>query len=343
LLGNSFYDKLFDKDAIYAQKSLDQFLFKREEAHGSLFLSILNDLNTLIRLNLRTERLRRVHPDGLPRLANTDIYFLFDQVIDGVISMLADLPKPFFSYFHLIPPHAPYTPSSQFIGAFDDGWSPPARKRHPLAPRVSEQKLNALRRNYDEYILNVDAEFGRLLDFMESSGLLENSYIILTSDHGELFERGVHGHSTPVLFEPVIRVPLVISAPGQRERKDIFALTSNVDLLPTFTDIAGLPVPSWCEGRVLPGLGGDEDSQRSVFVVEAKRNPAHAPLRKASIAMLQGQYKLVYYTGYKYYDEQYELYDLNNDPQELENQYPAHPAARELQSELEQRLREVSQ
>jgi arylsulfatase A-like enzyme len=78
-------------------------------------------------------------------------------------------------------------------------------------------------------------------------------------------------------------------------------------------------------------------------VVEAKRNPAHAPLRKASIAMLQGQYKLVYYTGYKYYDEQYELYDLKNDPQELENQYPAHPVARELQSELEQRLREVSQ
>ncbi len=82
--------------------------------------------------------------------------------------------------------------------------------------------------------------------------------MIFSSDHGEMFERGTHGHSTPLLYEPVIRVPLLISSPGQLERKDIHTLTSNVDILPTLAHISGLPVPDWAEGEVLPGLGGED-------------------------------------------------------------------------------------
>ena len=77
------------------------------------------------------------------------------------------------------------------------------------------------RQTYDEFIANLDYEFGRLLDYLEEIGLLGSSYLILTSDHGELFERGHRGHNTPLLFEPLLRVPLVISSPGQEERKDI--------------------------------------------------------------------------------------------------------------------------
>jgi arylsulfatase A-like enzyme len=165
----------------------------------------------------------------------------------------------------------------------------------------------------------------------------------VTSDHGEFFERGVHGHSNSLLFEPVIRVPLLISAPGQRERKDISLLTSNIDLLPTQMHIAGLPIPDWCEGQVLPGLGGDETPDRSAYVVEAKKNPADQPLEKVTIALLKGQYKLIYYLGYRDYDDEYEFYDLQNDPDELENLYPSHPIARELQVELDQKLQEVNQ
>jgi uncharacterized sulfatase len=172
---------------------------------------------------------------------------------------------------------------------------------------------------------------------------LDTSYLILTSDHGELFERGASGHSTPLVFEPVIHVPLIISAPGQRQRQDIHALTSNVDLLPSLLKIAGLPLPDWCEGQPLPGLGGEKTSGRDVFVVEAKANPAYQPLHKATVALIRDQYKLVHYLGYKSYSDAYEFYDLGIDPEELQNIYPDHPAARELQADLDRQLTRVNQ
>ena len=195
-------------------KSLDQFLFKREEAHGSLALSILNDLSTQLDLQTTSARYKDLYPTGLPRLANTDVYFALAQVMDGVMALLDSLPAPSFTYLHFMPPHAPYMPARPFLGMFADGWSPPAKKKHRLSPGVSEPRLNSLRDTYDEYVANLDAEFGRLLDHLEASGLLDSSYLIFTSDHGELFERGASGHSTPLVFEPLIRIPLLISAPG---------------------------------------------------------------------------------------------------------------------------------
>jgi arylsulfatase A-like enzyme len=342
LAGRTFYDNLFRRDAIYGMKSMDQFLFKREEAHGSLFLSILNDLSTQLSYKVQTTRLKASYPSGPPRLANTDVYFDLTEVMDGVIGLLDRLPSPGFTYLHFMPPHMPYVPAREFIGMFADGWTPPMKKKHRLAAGVSEQRLNELRTSYDEFIANLDAEFGRLLDHMERSGLLEDSYVIFTSDHGELFERGASGHSTPLVFEPVIRVPLIISAPGQRERRDVGALTSNVDLLPTFLKIAGQAIPDWCEGLPLPESDGEADPERSVFVLEAKANPAFGPLRKATLALLRGPYKLIHYLGYKYYRDEYEFFDLENDPDELQNLYPDHPAVKALQSELDAKLEEVN-
>jgi arylsulfatase A-like enzyme len=342
LAGRTFYNHLFPNDAVYGLKSYDQFLFKREEAHGSLLLSIFNDLNTLLGERLAERRLADVHPYGPPRLANTDLYFLFEEATQGVMDLLSSLPAPFFAYIHFMPPHEPYTPTRQFLGTFNDGWAPPELKKHRLAAGVSQSRLNERRQTYDEFIANLDAELGRLLDHLEKSGLLENSYVMITSDHGELFEKGEHGHSTALLFEPVIRIPLVISAPGQTERRDIHALTSNIDLLPTLAHIAGSPIPGWAEGQILPGLGGQADPQREIFVVEAKKNAAYAPLNKATITLIKGQYKLIRYMGYRHYRDAYELYDLVKDSQELVDLYPNHPAANELQDELDAKLAQVN-
>jgi arylsulfatase A-like enzyme len=343
LSGQVFYDNLFPNDAIFGQKSFDQFLFKREEAHGSLFLSLLNDLSTQFSTQLYSEKLKQEYPNGLPRIANTDVYFRLDQVMNGVIDWLNDLPQPSLAYIHLMPPHAPYTPTQAYLDLFDDGWAPPPKKKHRLAAGISEERLAELRRTYDQFIANLDNEFGRLLDSLESGGLLENSYVILTSDHGEIFERGAHGHSMPLVFEPNIRVPLMISAPAQRERRDILAMTSNVDLLPSLLHIAGLPAAEWSEGLALPGLGGVEIPDRSIYVVEAKANPSYSPLRKATVALIRGRYKLIHYLGYRYYRDNYEFYDLENDPEEVDDVYSTHPAAKELQAELDQKLEEVNQ
>jgi hypothetical protein len=98
--------------------------------------------------------------------------------------------------------------------------------------------------------------------------------------------------------------------------------------------LAGKPVPSWGEGRLLPGLGGVEDMERSLFIVEAKNSPAFQPFKKATIAMQKGNYKLIYYTGYEPEDT-FELYDLHADIEELDDLYPAQPAiARRMKEEL---------
>jgi uncharacterized sulfatase len=157
---------------------------------------------------------------------------------------------------------------------------------------------------------------------MDRNGVLDTTYVIFTSDHGELFERGVWGHITPVLFEPVIRIPLVISKPGQQKKQDVYTPTSCVDILPTLLHLSGIDKPDWCEGEVLPSIWEEKPAtDRSIFCVEAKSNPKYAPLRKLTVSLIKDHYKLVHYLGYKEYNDIYEMYDLNADPEELNNIY----------------------
>jgi arylsulfatase A-like enzyme len=134
-----------------------------------------------------------------------------------------------------------------------------------------------------------------------------------------------------VLFEPVIRVPLLVSAPGQQTRVDVQTPTSSVDIVPTLLRIAGLEKPTWCEGAVLPSLGGDVGLPRNIYALEAKMSERNGQLNIHSLAQLTDRYKLVRYRGYEKYPDAYEMYDLSDDPEELNNIYQARPeVARDL-------------
>ena len=69
---------------------------------------------------------------------------------------------------------------------------------------------------------------------------------------GELFERGIMSHITPVLYEPIIRVHLLVWTPGQKQRHDVYSITSCVDILATLSHLSDQPMPSWHEGSILP-------------------------------------------------------------------------------------------
>lgn len=338
-IDDTFYDSLSLNDAALGYRSLDLFLMR----DSSLFLLPIDRMRVAINKKILESKYANLYPDGVPTF-NSFHYFLLEKVFDDIMGLLGSLPEPFFTYIHLSPPHEPYRPHSNFIGKFDAGWAPPVKEQHPLASKLSAEALTRLRRRYDEYLASADAEFGRLLDYMEDTGLLDNSYVMVTSDHGQMFERGVHGHSTPLLFEPVIHIPLIISQPKQRERRDIHLQTNTVDLLPTLLHLADKPIPDWCAGRVLPGFGEEENSDRGLYTVEAKTNAPMTPLRLASIALIKENYKLTYYKGYPRYKDEFELYDLVNDPEELNNLYsPGHSVAKELQAELLEKLQEEDQ
>jgi len=305
-----------------ADRAIGDVLFKEGYGTGSLVLGLAERLR---RYESVARRDTPDYPDALPRTI-TPVFFQLKDVFDGLIATAGSLIPPSLAYLHIWSPHDPYVPSRQFDGAFRDGWTPEPKPSHRLVDphrHHSVRTLNENRRLYDEYLADVDAGLGRLYDALSAKGILDSTYVIVTSDHGEMFERGMMGHETPLLYDPIVRVPLLISAPGQSSRRDVDIPTSGVDLLPTVLHLTGAATPAWCEGQILPGLGGPEDPERSLFMMEAKTEHPSAALQKASFAIRKGRYKLVDFMGYPQYRVQHrlEMYDMETDPEELNNIY----------------------
>ncbi|MCE9647516.1 MAG: sulfatase-like hydrolase/transferase [Chloroflexi bacterium] len=330
-VADNSWGSVFANDLNSSNRALDDFLFQSDARPASLVFGPLEKqlfLHQLARLSVKG------YSRGLPHDVTNPKYFHLEDVFNGVNSQLGTLPTPFFSYIHLYAPHEPYRPREEFENIFKDGMKQVEKPESPFADGSTVQALLNRRTNYDEYVANVDFEFGKLIDSLAQKGILDNSVVVVTSDHGQLFERGVHGHTTPLLFDPVIHVPLLVSLPGQTARRDVFTPTSNADLLPTLAKIAGNEIPDWTEGRVLPTLGGEEDLERPIFTVEAKSNQAFSPLTHATVAMRKGNNKLIYYSGYTK-EPWFELYDVGADPEELTDLIPSGPVfARVMKEEL---------
>ena len=270
LMGNRF------KDTAVALNTYDDFLFDMKNDPGLPGSLLLGLFYKAFHLG-REESYRYEYPSyplGLPIRKDVSMAFMNETVYDGLKSEVSDLWKkhsPFFSYFHLWSPHEPYHPSKTFMNLFNkDNYKPIEKPIAPMDQGISTSELNTQRLYYDRYIANVDYEIGTLLDFIEQAGLFENSYIIYTSDHGQMHERGIFGHVTPYLYEPLIHIPLMISAPGQNVRRDIYTPTSSIDVLPTLVNLAGREMPAGSAGRILPDLGGMEDTERSIFCRRSK-------------------------------------------------------------------------
>jgi arylsulfatase A-like enzyme len=172
---------------------------------------------------------------------------------------------------------------------------------------------------------------------------MENSYIIIMADHGELFERGDLGHVTKLVYDPVVHVPLMILSPGQTHREDVHSFTSSVDLLPTIAHLTGNPIPDWAEGNLLPKFGGVEDDHRSIFSMDAKMNSSFTPMLNFSMSITRDHHRLAYYCYPKDKYQKYEFYDLDADPGEITDLHPSSPAlAKEMQDELLQKIADVN-
>lgn len=285
-------------------------------------------------------------PLGLPRVYD-DNYFTLEMVIDWLISQTVEFPNPFFGYFHFIPPHDPYCTRAEFYEAFNnDGFHPIEKTEDLFYTGPPPDKMPGWRQRYDEYILYVDSEFGRLFEQLERSGVLEDTWVVLTSDHGEMFERGITGHLTPTLYEPVIHIPLMIFEPGRSTRMDIHTPTSAVDVFPTLLHMTGGTVPDGLDGLALPPFSDEiQTSNRSIYTVQTDNRDPNGPLTQVTVMQIKGDYKMLYFTGYEKLEgrERVELYNLTQDPEELHNLFsdPSEPG-KELLEELKSKLFEMN-
>jgi arylsulfatase A-like enzyme len=161
-----------------------------------------------------------------------------------------------------------------------------------------------------------DDNVGRLLHFLEQSGLADNTIVVYTADHG--FFLGEHGwFDKRFMYEQALRVPFMIRYPGRirkGSRTDLMGLS--IDNAPTALDLAGLPIPGDMQGKSLkPILQGKrpDDWRTSMYYHYYEYGPPHWVLPNYGVRT--ERYKIINY----YTENQWELFDLNKDPDEMEN------------------------
>jgi arylsulfatase A-like enzyme len=230
-----------------------------------------------------------------------------------------DAERPFFLYVHFLDPHGPYEPGAPWRERFLEGVSseqPLVRegKVGPLAEgtralvQLAEGDVEYLRALYDAEIRETDAALESLLGELESRGLLGDTVVLLTSDHGEEFlEHGTFKHGYQ-LYEESLRVPLVLRVPGVAARREREALVQHIDLAPTLLEIVGLPVPPTFQGRSLvPLLRGERLAETTIVSETSWRGIDLASARS-------GRWKLIVdrASGAR------TLFDLDTDPGEMD-------------------------
>jgi len=194
-------------------------------------------------------------------------------------------------------------------------------------------------REYLQVIASVDESVGSVLDYLEESGQAENTLVVYTSDQG--FFLGEHGfYDKRFMYEPSLKTPLLMRYPGtiaagRVEEK----MTLNLDYGVTFLDLAGIEIPEDTQGESLKKILEDkqhEDDWRKSIYYHYYEYPGWHGVRK-HYGVRTETAKLIHF-----YDEEdgftaWEMYDLENDYDELNNIYGRAEYA-ELQSELEEEL-----
>ena len=305
---------------------------------ASLLVSTLEKGIQNLRVRGIESSLREKYPRGIP-YNYKGMHLLLEDAMDWIREQVLAYPQPYLAYYHLWPPHDPYLPSADYIDIFNDGMKWPEKAENFFSLHEPGATINQSRQQYDEYLAYVDFEFGRLVGMLERGGALDNTMLVVTSDHGELFERGLLGHLNSTLYQDLLRVPLLISLPKQAGRQDIYTPTSCIDLLPTILQITGEVVPDYIQGEVLPGFGiATRAAEPGVYAMEGKLSSKQDATRTCTLVMIKDRYKLIRYSGYESELED-ELYDIENDPEEMENLANIKRSlSAEMAAELEARL-----
>lgn len=221
--------------------------------------------------------------------------------------------KPFFLWLHLYDAHHPYLP-------------PP-----PYSAQYADQP-------YDGEIAFVDAQVGRVLEFLREKKLYDRTLIVLAGDHGEGL--GEHGEKTHgfFIYNSTLHVPLLFRPPPgpSPPRKRISTPVSLVDLFPTILRLLGLSVPAEAQGRSLVSLMREEPRGAGAGI--------YAETFLPRLHFNWSELRSIQLGNYRFIDApKPELYDLAQDPGEQRNLFPQKQRiARELQGRLAQLIKKYS-
>ena len=290
--------------------------------------------------------------------------YVTDNVVDFTIEGIKQFTEPFCMMVQFFNDHRPFNPPHKYEhiyddvrieepGTFYDDYSQRAAAAREAKMRIADMPdfnppsdLTERQRkqwNYQKFMEHFlgtlraqDDAVGRLLDYLDKSGLAENTIVVYTADHG--FFLGDHGwFDKRFMYEQAIRVPWMIRYPGQVKAGSVSDdWVVNIDNAPTMLDMVGIEVPAEMQGRsVAPLWKGTTpaDWQKSYYYHYYEFAPPHWVLPHYGIRT--ERYKLINY----YTVNEWELFDLEKDPDEMESLmewsgYKVHPGYKEVAQDL---------
>jgi arylsulfatase A-like enzyme len=229
----------------------------------------------------------------------------------------------FFAYIHFDPPHQPYLQPPEMTRLFAGKRAPnfvPGHFEFPVGDRKTLESyahppLPEWINLYDANLRFADWAVGELTRLLRETGALDNTVLIITSDHGEAFgEHGYLWHERGV-YDELVHIPLLIRMPGT-PRNDFTALTQTIDLLPTIFDLYGIAYPSrGIQGTsLLPLIAGLEDTVHDHVISRSDGQPPSYLVRSQNWSLIlwgNGTWRA--------------LYSVRSDPGQRRNVLADHP------------------
>ena len=285
-----------------------------------------------------------------------------EETTDLALGWLETLDQaPFFLFVNYFDAHAPYSPPADFerpaslrvkeeeragktsedsektplivryIEKLNQGVEASSRAQRP-ADELLEIENNLA--GYDAELAYLDLHLGRLLEAIEKRPNSENTWVIITSDHGESFGEHYFLSHGAHLYEDNVRVPLLVRSPGQSGASRVSQPVQNHTLFGSILDAARLPRPTWAK----PLPEGDEDTE---IMLEVHRSDSNVLIggeffNRDLYSLVASPFKLIRSSR-----DDVELFDLSEDPEELNNLHTAKPdVAAQLYAQLSTLLSE---
>ncbi len=268
------------------------------------------------------------------------VKYIAEELTNRAIEWIEQNPdEPFALYLSHKNVHAGFTPDAPERGRYAETPVPLPDGAHPWTHLTNAQythlgfdPLDGSIRRYGEAIVSMDRQIGRLLDRLDELGLTHDTLVIYTSDNG--YQWGEHGlvdKRWP--YEASIRVPFLARWPASQHPKGVRVdrIIGNVDVAPSFLELAGIEIPERIQGESFLSLLRDPTTPgRSAFLYSYYFEPPYPT--PTSHALVTERYKLIEYDGLPT-----ELYDLGVDPRE-QRALASSAGHAALRSRLEQRL-----
>ena len=247
--------------------------------------------------------------------------------------------KPFFLWLHYMDIHEPYMPEKEYVDMVDPSVTISQDEMYDMFQNVQLKrdvsdpaKVELLKKLYDIHVREVDTYFEEFLSCLENIGILEETVIIATNDHGDEFnEHGGLSHDDK-MYSELIDMPLLIYGAGEAMVCD--ALVSNLDIPPTIIHLFGLDPVEKFEGHSLIPVA--DYPNRGVYGEAIDQHSKKGGDLDRDIYFYRDKdLKIIYRANL----DSWEMYDLREDPKEFSNIVDTSPEAEELKGKLKPRVR----